>query len=302
MYPCSNVELVAAASESGALGVIQPLTLRFVHGTGLKDGITEIRKLTSKPLALNVLTEKSAKIYQKRMEESVDIALEAGIRFFVTYLGKPGWVVRKVQSLGGIVYHDVTRRSHAQRALEEGVHGLICVNGTAGGHAGDLNLEELWADLDGLKVPKVAAGGISTREGYQKALKLGYDAVQMGTRFIATNECSANPDYKKAILEAHAKDIVKTWRVTGVPLAVIKTPYVESIGTEAGFFARWMLKGRKTKHWVRLFYSLMSLVRLRKMARPGQVSSKDLFQAGQSVEGINRVISVKEVVRDLTGS
>ncbi len=299
MYPCSNPELVAAASEAGGLGVIQPITFEFVNQLKLADGIAKIRETTSKPLALNVLTEKSAKIYQKRMEAAVEIALEAGIRFFVTYLGKPDWVVRKVEKHGGIVYHDVTERKYAQKVVDIGVNGLICVNQTAGGHAGNRGLKELYDEVKDLGVPCVAAGGISTRAQYEEALLIGYDAIQMGTRFIATKECHAKEEYKKAIVEAKAKDIVLTWRVTGVPLAVINTPYVQSVGTEAGWLARKLLKGRKTKHWLRMLYTLQSLFRLRKSSiRSG--SSQDYWQAGQSVEGVSSISSVQELFLKFT--
>ncbi len=82
-------------------------------------------------------------------------------------------------------------------------------------------------------------------------LALGYAGAQCGTRFIATTECTAHADYKHAILDAGEDDIVPTERVTGVPLAVIRTPFIERMGTKAGPIGRWMLTGRRTKHWIR---------------------------------------------------
>src|SRR5690349_3438936 len=94
MYPCSNPELVAAVSKAGGMGVIQPLSMVFVHGHEFRAGMAIIRGITDKPVGLNVLTEKSlSKVYQKRMEEYVDLALSEGVRFFVTALGNPRWVV-----------------------------------------------------------------------------------------------------------------------------------------------------------------------------------------------------------------
>ena len=74
--------------------------------------------------------------YEERMKRWIDIALEEGVRFFITALGNPRWVVDKVHAVGGVVYHDVTERKWALKALDGGVDGLICVNGRAGGHAG----------------------------------------------------------------------------------------------------------------------------------------------------------------------
>ncbi|MCB9029880.1 MAG: nitronate monooxygenase [Deltaproteobacteria bacterium] len=299
MYPCSNPELVAAASEAGGLGIVQPLSLTYVHGHDLRDGLRRIRELTDKPIGFNVIVEKSVRIYEKRMQEWVDIALEEGVRFFITALGDPKWVVERAEQNGGVVYHDVTNRKHADKALARGVKGLLCVNNRAGGHAGVLSPQQLYNDLQTLDVPLICAGGIGDRESYLEALSLGYQAVQMGTRFIATKECTAHDSYKQAIINAKAEDIVLTDRVTGVPLAVINTPYLKKVGARAGWFARWLLKGRKTKHLMRLIYSLKSVFKL-KNANFKPLSTKDFWQAGKSVAGVKEVLSVKEVFSELT--
>ena len=296
MYPCRNPELVAAASEAGAIGILQPLSLVYVHGHEIRAGLKLIRSLTSKPVGMNVIVERSSKVYQERMQSYMDVALEEGVRFFVTSLGNPRWVVEKAHAAGGRVYHDVTDRRWALKGLEAGVDGLIAVNNRAGGHAGSRGVEELYGELHDLGVPVVCAGGVGDEEGFVRALRLGYAGVQMGTRFIATRECTAHPDYKKAILEAREKDIVLTERLTGVPVSVIRTPYIEKLGTKAGPLGRWMLKGRKTRHWMRMIYSLQSLWRLKRSSLRS-FSYKDYLQAGRSVEGIEEILPVAEVVR-----
>lgn len=296
MYPCSNPELVAAVSEAGGIGIVQPLSLVYAHRLGFRQGLAKIRSLTAKPVGLNVLTEKSlSRVYRKRMEEYVDAALEEGVRFFVTALGNPRWVVERVAPLGGVVYHDVVDRRWADRALEAGVHGLLCVNRRAGGHAGTRTEQELVEDLRPLGVPLVCAGGVGSPAGFTRALALGYDGVQMGTRFIATVECDSHADYKTAIVNAREEDIVRTERITGVPLAVIRSPYVDRIGTKAGPLGRLLLKGRTTKHWMRAWYSVRSFRRLRDAIREGS-STKDAWQAGKSVGEIDAVLPVAEVM------
>lgn len=296
MYPCSNPELVAAASEAAAIGILQPLSLVYVHRHEMRAGLKLIRSLTSKPVGMNVIVERSSKVYQERMQSYMDIALEEGVRFFVTSLGNPRWVVEKAHAVGGRVYHDVTDRRWALKGLEAGVDGLIAVNNRAGGHAGSKGVEELYEELHDLGVPVVCAGGVGDEEGFVRALRIGYAAVQMGTRFIATAECTAHPDYKKAILEARETDIVLTERMTGVPVSVIRTPYIERLGTKAGPIGRWMLKGRKTKHWMRMIYSLQSLWNLKRSSLRS-FSYKDYLQAGRSVEGIEEILPVAEIVR-----
>ncbi len=296
MYPCSNPELVAAVSAAGGIGIVQPISMIFVHRYDLREGIRRIRALTDRPIGFNAIVEKSSRIYEERMRRWVDVALEEGIRFFITALGKPDWVVSKVHEAGGIVYHDVTERRWALRALEAGVDGLICVNDRAGGHAGRRAPEGLFAELHDLGVPLVCAGGVGSPEAFVHALEIGYSAVQMGTRFIATPECSAHDDYKAAILEARAEDIVLTEKISGVPVSVIATPYVRRTGTKAGPLARRLLRHPKGKHYMRTLYTLQSMWRLRGANLRGK-DARDYFQAGKSVDGIDAILPAGEIVR-----
>ncbi len=296
MYPCSNPELVAAASAAGGIGVIQPLSLVYVHRHDYREGLRLIRQLTDQPVGLNVIVEKSSKVYLDRMKQYVDVAIEEGVRFFVTSLGNPRWVVERAHAVGGLVYHDVTERKWAVKALEMEVDGLIAVNSRAGGHAGPKGTEEIYTELGDLGVPVICAGGIGSEEDFVSALRLGYSGVQMGTRFIATTECTAHEDYKQAILAAQEDDIVLTERITGVPVAVIRTPHLEKVGTKAGPIARWMLRGRRTKHWMRMIYSLQSMWKLKRSSlRP--MSSKDFLQAGKSVAGVHRIEPAGDIIR-----
>jgi nitronate monooxygenase len=298
MYPCSNPELVAAASEAGGIGIVQPVSLTFVHGYDFREGLRHIRSLTDQPIGMNALIESSSRAYERRMEEWIDIALEEGIRFFITSLGKPTWVVDRVVPLGGVVYHDVTERKWALKGLESGAHGLIAVNSRAGGHAGPRTPAELMDELGDLGVPLVCAGGIGTAAEFVDAMRLGYDGVQMGTRFIATTECTAAQPYKRAIVESDEDDIVLTERVTGVPLAVIRTPYVERLGTRAGPFARWMLRGRRRKKLMRTLYALWSGWKLRRSSYD-ESGKRDFWQAGRSVAGIHDIRPAGDIIREL---
>lgn len=295
MYPCSNVELVAAASAAGGLGVVQPVTLTYVFGLDFREGLRAIRSLTDRPIGMNALIEASSDTYRKRMEQWIEIALEEGVRFFITSLGKPRWVVDRVSQVGGVVYHDVTERKWAEKAVESGVHGLIAVNRRAGGHAGPKSARPLLDKVGDLGLPVVCAGGIGTPEEFASALRMGYAGVQMGTRFIATDECRASEPYKRAIVDAEEDDIVLTERLTGVPVAVINTPYVQRLGLKAGPVARRMLRGRKTKHWMRSIYALKSAWMLKRTALDTR-GTTEYWQAGRSVSGIHRIIPAAEII------
>jgi nitronate monooxygenase len=294
MYPCSNPELVAAASEAGALGVLQPVTLTYVNGFEFRAGVRRIRELTDRPIGMNALIEASSKTYLERMHRWIDIALEEGVRFFITSLGNPRWVVDRVHAAGGVVYHDATERKWGQKGVDAGVDGLIAVNDRAGGHAGGRAIEALLEELGDLGVPVVCAGGVGSPEGFAHAMRLGYAGVQCGTRFIATEECTASEAYKQAIIAAAASDVVLSERITGVPVAVINTPYIQRMGTRAGPIARWLLRGRRTKHWMRAFYTLRAARRLKRSL--GDDGRDEFWQAGKSAGAIDSILPVREVV------
>jgi nitronate monooxygenase len=296
MYPCSNPELVAAVSDAGGIGIVQPISLTYVHGHDYREGLRLIRKLTPKPIGLNALIEQSSRSYHERMVRWVHVALEEGVRFFITSLGNPRWVCERVHAAGGVVYHDVTERKWAQKGRDAGADGLIGVNRRAGGHAGPLTAEALLEQVADLGLPVVCAGGIGDPAGFAAALRLGYAGAQLGTRFIATPECRASDAYKRAIIAADEKDIVWSERITGVPVAVINTPFIQRMGLKAGPLARWMLRGRKTKHWMRTFYALKSIWQL-KRASLDESGDKDYWQAGKSVASIDSIEPAGEIVR-----
>jgi nitronate monooxygenase len=298
MYPCSNPELVAAVSAAGGIGVMQPISLTYVHGHEFREGIRFMRQLTDAPIGMNALIEKSSKKYQQRMSEWIDIALEEGVRFFVTSLGKPDWVAKRVHAVGGLVYHDVTELKWAKIGIDNGADGLICVNNRAGGHAGPRGIQQLYDELKLLDVPLVCAGGIGDTQGFQEAMDTGYAACQLGTRFIASQECRASAVYKQAILDAGESDIVLSERITGIPVSVINTEFIQRSGLKSGWFARWMLSGNKTKHWMRTIYGLKSIWQLKKSSLD-ESGDRDYWQAGKSVAAINSIETCDTIVQGL---
>lgn len=301
MYPCSNPELVAAVSAAGAIGIIQPLSLTYVHGHELRQGLRYIRSLTDRPVGMNLIIEKSSQKYLDRVHQWTDVALEEGIRFFITALGNPRWVVDQAKPLGATIYHDVTERKWADKAFDAGVDGFICVNHRAGGHAGTLSAQTLFDTISPLNKPLIAAGGIGTPEQFRSLLDMGYAGAQLGTRFIASEECNVHNDYKQAILSATENDIVLTEKISGIPVSVINTPYIQRTGTHAGPIAKRLLQGRKTKHWMRTLYSLQSILKLKKSSLRG-AHYKDFFQAGKSVEGIREIKTAGQIVNEFSAA
>jgi len=297
MYPCSNPELVAAAANGGGMAILQPVSLTYVHGWDLREGIRYIRSLTDQPIGFNALIEKGSKKYIERMSEWIDIALEEDIRFFVTSLGKPDWVCERVHAKGGFVYHDVTTRKHAMKGIECGVDGLICVNNRAGGHLGTDSAAAMYAELSDLEIPLICAGGIGSEEELAEVMAMGYAGVQMGTRFIATSECNSPDDYKQAIVDAKEEDIVWTNRLTGVPISVIRS---EGYQQENSWMMRKWLSSR-WKHSARMFLNLLSFTKLRRLekGKGSTAKKKEFFSAGKSVETVHSVESATVIMARL---
>lgn len=298
MYPCSNPELVSAMSEAGALGIIQPLSLTYVHGYDFLEGLKYIRELTDKPVGFNALIEKSSRKYQQRMSNWIDIALDQGVLFFITSLGKPDWVVKRVHAYGGQVYHDVTERKWADIGVDCGVDGLICVNNRAGGHCGNLTAQQLFDECESLNKPLVCAGGIADHDSLQDMLKIGYQACQLGTRFIAADECKVSASYKQAIVNANEQDITLTEKMTGVPVSIIKPVSKNAQAFKAGGLLAWLLKSKRFKHLARMFLSIRSLIKLKASISSGNPKS-EFWQAGKSVGSIKKVLSVQKIVDKL---
>jgi nitronate monooxygenase len=288
-------------SAAGAIGVVQPVSMTYVYGHDYRQGLRLIKRLTDRPFGMNALIEQSSRSYLQRMERWVDISIEEGVRFIITSLGKPRWVVDRMNQVGGHVYHDVTDRRWALKAIDSGVHGLIGVNNVAGGHAGPKTPIELFEELADLGLPVVCAGGVGDPQTFRTMLDLGYAGVQMGTRFIATTECGAHPEYKQAIIDAVPEDIVLTERLTGVPVAVINNEYIRRLGTRSGVIARFMLRHRRTKYLMRSIYALRSLRRLKKSSLSNR-GANEYWQAGKSVAGITSVQSAGDVVREFAAA
>ena len=296
MYPCSNPELVAAASSGGGIAILQPISMTYVHGWDLREGIQYIRSLTSKPIGFNALIEKGSKKYLNKMSNWLDIALEEGIQFFVTSLGKPDWVCKRVHEVGGVVYHDVTNRKWAKKGIDHGVDGLICVNNRAGGHLGPYSMENMFEELVDLGLPLICAGGIGGKIELKKAIKIGYQGVQMGTRFIATEECNTPEDWKLAIIEASEEDIVMTKRITGVPISVIKSEYYKENNS---WLMQKILEG-PFKHKARMLLNINSFFRFKRILKGKSKNidkRKKYYSAGKSVQSVRSIKSAKSIMK-----
>ncbi|MEM7361168.1 MAG: nitronate monooxygenase [Pseudomonadota bacterium] len=298
MYPGSNPELVAAASEHGGFGVVQPVTLTSLYGHDFREGLQLIKRLTDKPFGVNFTIFGGAnKKYHEQMKEWMDISIEEGIKFFLTSLGKPDSVVKKAKEHGIKVYHDVPNRKVALAMRDSGVDGLNCINWRGGGQTGIQSAEQFMEELHDIGIPLVCAGGIGNADDFKQALEMGYAGVQLGTRFLATQECKVTDSYKQAIVDSTEEDIVWTNKIAGNNSSVIKTDDIMKGGLRTGPVINFMLRKPNLKKYARMYLMSKGIKNYSKTAFNDDVK---FWQAGKGVGNISSVESVADVMREFT--
>jgi nitronate monooxygenase len=223
MFLVSGPELVLASCKAGITGTFPALNQRTTEG--FREWVVDIKDELAKfaqenpdapvgPFGVNLIVHRS----NPRMRADLEVCVEQEVPLVITSLGAVTEVVDAVHSYGGVVFHDVTNRRHAQKAAEAGVDGIVLVSGGAGGHAGTTNPFALLSDIrpvfDGTII---LAGALSTGRDIAAAKAMGADLAYMGTRFIATEESRGQDAYKEMICEARPEDIIHTPAVSGVP-------------------------------------------------------------------------------------
>ena len=295
MYPGSNPELVAAVSDSGGFGVVQPVALTSLYGHDFREGLQLIKQLTDKPFGVNFTIFGGANNkYHEQMKEWMEISIEEGIKFFLTSLGKPDSVVKTAKEHGIKVYHDVPNKKVALAMRDSGVDGLNCINWRGGGQTGIQAAEQFMEELHDIDMPLICAGGIGNAKDFKQALKLGYAGVQLGTRFLATNECMITDSYKQAIVDSSEDDIVWTNKIAGNNSSVIKTDDIMRGGLQTGPVINYMLRKPSLKKYARMWLMSKGIRNYSKTAFSDDVK---FWQAGKGLGNITSVESVADVMK-----
>jgi len=220
MFLVSNPQLVLACCNSGIVGSFPALNQR--DSSGFKDWLQEIEAgldSDAAPYAVNLIVHGS----NPRLQADLAICVEQRVPIVITSLGAAKEVVDAVHSYGGLVFHDVTTRRHAEKAAEAGVDGLIAVAAGAGGHAGTWSPFALIAEIrQFFDKTLLLAGCLNQGHEVLAAQLLGADLAYLGTRLIATQENAASAAYKQMILDAKAADIIHTPAVSGVPASFMR--------------------------------------------------------------------------------
>ena len=237
LFIISRPELVIAQCKAGVVGSFPALNARPQEL--LSDWIKEIKDELGQykednpeakvaPYAVNQICHLS----NDRLFKDVETCVKHEAPIIITSLRPPEDLVKAIHSYGGLVFHDVISTRHAQKAVEQGVDGLILVCAGAGGHAGALSpfalLREVKEWFDGTVI---LSGSIGDGHAVASAIALGADFAYLGTRFIATQEANADSEYKKMLEESAAADIVYSSLFTGVLGNYLK-PSIKNAGLD----------------------------------------------------------------------
>ena len=237
LFLVSGPELVIAQCKAGIIGSFPALNARPQHV--LEEWIIRIKTELAEyqeqnpdakvaPFAVNQICHGS----NDRLMDDMATCVKQEVPIIITSLRPPAELVEAAHSYGGLVYHDVINVRHAKKAAEQGVDGLILVCAGAGGHAGALSpfalLREVKQWFDGTII---LSGSIGDGYSVASSLALGADFAYMGTRFIATKEANADPEYKKMLEESAADDIVYSSLFTGVSGNYLK-PSITNAGMD----------------------------------------------------------------------
>ena len=237
LFLVSGPDLVIAQCKAGIIGSFPALNARPQHVLDewivrIKTELAEYQEQNPDakvaPFAVNQICHAS----NDRLMQDMETCVKHEVPIIITSLRPPSEVVEAAHSYGGLVFHDVISVRHAQKAVEQGVDGLILVCAGAGGHAGALSpfalLREVKQWFDGTVI---LSGSIGDGHSVASAIALGADFAYLGTRFIATEEANAEPEYKKMLEESAAKDIVYSSLFTGVLGNYLK-PSIENAGMD----------------------------------------------------------------------
>jgi nitronate monooxygenase len=285
MFIVSTPRLVLAQCKAGIVGAFPALNAR--PASQLDEWLAQINEELAAfqranpqakvaPYAVNQIVHSS----NNRLEQDVALCVKHKVPIVITSLRPPSEVVAAVHGYGGIVFHDVINMRHAEKAAAQGVDGIIAVCAGAGGHAGVLSPFALVKQIREVYPGTIIlSGAMSSGADVLAARTLGADLAYFGTRFIATEEGNAPPEYKQMLIDSGAEDIVYTSLFSG-----INGNYLRGSVAHAGLDPDHLPEADKTKM---------------NFGTGGNTAAKawrDIWSAGQSVSGIHDVEAVSALV------
>ena len=288
MFLISGPKLVIECCKNGIVGTLPALNQRSTEGfeqwiVEIKTALKTFEEETGNkaaPFGVNLIVHQT----NPRLQSDLAICVKHQVPIIITSLGAVPQLVGAVHSYGGMVFHDIIKKRHAEKAAEADVDGLILVSAGAGGHAGTLNPMPFIAEIKQFfKKTILLSGCISNGRDVASAMQMGADLAYMGTRFINTEESRATKDYRNMIIDSGASDIVYTAAISGVSANFLR-PSLEAMG-----ITEQMLKQTKKIDFGN------ELTAMEKEAKAWST----IWSAGQGVTNISDNPSVKALVNTM---
>ena len=274
----ATAELAAAVSEAGGLGLI---AAGGAPAEVVRGEIKKARELTNKPFGVNVM------LMSPFAEEVMNVIIEEKPAVVVTGAGNPAKFIPLLKEAGIKIMPVVASVALAKRLEKSGVDAVIAEGTEAGGHIGEITTMVLVPQIvDAVEVPVIAAGGIVDGRGTLAALALGAEGVQVGTKFICSDECIAHQNYKEAIIKAKDRDAVVTGRSTGAPVRALKNKLTKE-------YDRLEKEGASFEE-----IEALGVGGLKKAFLEGDTDMGSLM-AGQSAAMVGDIKPCKEIIKEL---
>ena len=288
MFLISCPKLVIECCKNGVVGTLPALNQKTTKGfeewiIEIKEALSKYEKETGKntaPFGVNLIVHPT----NPRVMPDLQICIKHKVPIVITSLGAVSDLVDSVHNYGGLVFHDIIKRRHAEKATEAGVDGLILVAAGAGGHGGTINPMALINEVKTFFNKTILLSGcISNGNDIASALQMGADLAYMGTRFINVNESMADNSYQKMIMDSKAEDIIYTAAVSGVNASFLR-PSLEAMGITEDLWK----KTKKIDFGSELDH-----------AKEEAKAWKTIWSAGQGVTSISDVKPTAELISQL---
>ena len=273
--------LAAAVSNAGGLGIIAGGSAPIDY---LREQIRRCKSLTDKPFGVNIM------LMSPNAEELAQLVIEEGVPVVTTGAGNPGKFMAAWKEAGVKVIPVVPSVALAKRMERSGADAVIAEGTESGGHIGENTTMCLVPQVvDAVEIPVLAAGGIADGRGIAASFMLGAEGVQVGTRFLAADECQINPVYKELVVKAKDTDSVVTGRYTGHPCRNVKTK-----------FSKMLANGEKDGSLTPEQFEEVTLGSLRKAVQDGNLDEGS-FLCGAIAGMVKEVKPCKDIIEDMFG-
>lgn len=271
--------LASAVSNAGGVGLIAGGSAPIDY---LRDQIRTCKTETDKPFGVNIM------LMSPNADDLAQLVIDEDVKIVTTGAGNPGKYMAAWKQAGIKVIPVVATVALAKRMEKAGADAVVAEGTESGGHIGENTTMCLVPQVvDAVEIPVIAAGGIADGRGVAASFMLGAEGVQMGTRFLASEECQINPTFKELVLKAKDTDNVVTGRTTGHPCRNIKTK-----------FSKMLAKGENDGTLTPEKFEEITLGSLRKAVQDGNVEEGS-FLCGLIAGMINEVKPCSEIVKEI---